>query len=1110
MVALLGILKAGGVYVPLDPSLPAERLSWMVGDAQVTVLLVSTTDDRRPTTEDRALKIEDSQEGADQKLSSILYPLSSTISVVDLAADWPTIARQPATDLEGGAAPDNLAYVIYTSGSTGRPKGVAVTHRNLAHSTQARFARYGDPVESCLVVSSLAFDGSVGGLFWTLCQGGRYVLAGEAERRDVQHILMLIETLRLSHFSSHPTFYALLLQQLGGARPEALKAVVVAGDACPPSLSAAHYRELPGVRLFNEYGPTEGTVWSSVYECQAHEPYASVAIGQPIPNVQIHLLDRRGQLAPIGVASELHIGGAGLARGYLNRPDLTAERFVPNPFGENKERRTKNKEPRTENQEPRTDDEPVQAVVGGRWSPVLSEVEGVVGGRLYRTGDLARWREDGTIEFLGRIDQQVKIRGYRIELGEIESALKQHPQVGDVAVVVREDAPGDKRLVAYIVPHQEQRTKNQEQSSENRKPRTENREQSSEQEGSQFSILNSQFSIQELRAFLRARLPAYMVPAAIVVLERIPQLANGKVDRRALPAPDRAAPALSASFAAPRTHTEQVLANIWAGVLQVERVGRHDNFFELGGDSILSIQIVARARRAALHYTPRQLFQHQTIAELAQLGDAEVAAEEGAEQGLVTGLVPLTPIQRWFFELELPEPHHWNQALLLEARRPLDPALVERTFAHVLRHHDALRLRFVADEIGWQQRLVAPDETGFFVYQDFSGLPEPEQAVAIEATAAECQASLNLAQGPTVRVALFELGVGKRQRLLIVVHHLSIDGVSWRILLEDLPAVYQQLEQGFPARLPAKTTSFKQWAERLQQYARSGALQGEAAYWLAAAQQPAGRLPIDFPDGQDLVALAAAVSVALDAEATTALLQEVPKTYHTQINDAMLTALAQTLTAWTGSPALLVDMEGHGREDLFADVDLSRTVGWCTTNFPLLLAIGGAAGPGETLKQVKEQLRQVPNRGFGYSLLRHLNDDDEIAGQLRRAPAAQVSFNYLGQFDQSFGEQSMFGIAPESSGPAHSPSGRLTHLLSITGSIVNGRLQCTWTYSDTQYRRATVARLADNFIAALHALIDHCRAPEAGGFTPSDFPAAGLNQQQLDGVLARLGQRKER
>ncbi|MEH2154021.1 amino acid adenylation domain-containing protein [Nostoc sp.] len=683
--------------------------------------------------------------------------------------------------------------------------------------------------------------------------------------------------------------------------------------------------------------------------------------------------------------------------------------------------------------------------------------------RLYRTGDLVRYQADGNIEFLGRIDYQVKIRGFRIELSEIEATLTQHPQVRDAVVIAREDIPGVKNLAAYVIPELTQPSSN------------------------------------ELRLFLKSKLPSYMVPASFTVLEALPITPNGKVDRRALPVPEFESDE-STGFVSPHTHTEEVLAKIWRDVLVLKQVGIHDNFFELGGDSIISMQIIAKGNQAGLKLTPKQLFQHQTIAELATV--AGIISTVKSEQGLVTGVVPLTPIQKWFFEQNLPEPHHFNQSFLLEVPANLQPELLKQALQKLLHHHDALRLRFVQQDGQWQQYNSDASDVSLGI-ADLSYLPPAEQLNAIALRADAAQRTLNLTDGSLMRVILFNLGKSPA-RLLIVIHHLAIDGISWRILLEDLSEAYKQLEVGKSIQLPAKTTSFKDWAIRLQDYARSPELHAQRDYWLDLMRFPIAPLPLDYAAvAQDnTVASSQIVSVYLSIEQTRALLQDVPGAYNTQINDVLLTALVQTFTRWTGSHSLLIDLEGHGREDLFEDVDLSRTVGWFTSIFPVLLKLEDRNDPGEVIKSVKEQLRRIPNRGINYGIRRYLSSDE--SNQLKAFPQGELSFNYLGQFDQTQLATLGWKYAQESSGSIHSPKGQRSHLLTVNGLVVEGRLKLEWQYSEHFHSWATVEKLANQYIEALEAIIAHCLSPDAGGYTPSDFPEVEFSQEALDELLAEI------
>jgi non-ribosomal peptide synthase protein (TIGR01720 family) len=690
------------------------------------------------------------------------------------------------------------------------------------------------------------------------------------------------------------------------------------------------------------------------------------------------------------------------------------------------------------------------------------------GERLYKTGDLARYLGDGRIEFLGRTDDQVKIHGYRIEPGEIEIALRNHAEVTESVVVAREDNHGDRRLVAYVVAREREK-----------------------------------LSAGELRAFLNARLPEYMTPSAFVFLDRLPLTLNGKVDRRALPAPDPSRPDGDKVFAAPGNQVEKTLARIWSDVLGVERVGVHDNFFDLGGDSILSIQIIARANQAGLGLAPRQLFQHQTVAELATV--AKIATQTRAEQGIVTGLVPLTPVQARFFELDQPELHHYNQAMLLEVHGLAHASLFAKAIELLLLQHDALRFRYANNHGAWQQTLATPDGVVPFETVDLSAPAEAEQSALMTDHAAKLHASLNLQDGPLIRVALFDRGAQRNSYLFIVVHHLAVDGVSWRILLEDLQTLYRQLSSGEKPSLPAKTTSFKSWAERLTGHARSGGLRDELPYWFATVENSTARLPLDYVGGTNTAASARTLSVSLNVDETRTLLQVMPAAYRTQINEVLLTALVRALAPWTGSQSLLVDLEGHGREEILEGVDLSRTVGWFTTIFPVVLDCGAAQTAVDALRSVKEQLRAIPKRGIGYGLLRYAGHDAAGAERLAALPQAEVRFNYLGQVDRALLDSSMFTVAAQPTGPAQSPKAGRTYLLNVIGTVTGGELRLEWTYNENIHREETIARLAHSYIDELRELIAQSRTGDKASYSPSDFPQAKLSQEDLNKVLARLG-----
>lgn len=1051
-VGVLGILKAGGAYVPLDPAYPAARLAFMIEDSGARFILTQSQLATRLPQSSAPVIVLDGNWGS--RVSDVQGTGGTGQGTRDgqqssaLSHQSSAIGDQPATP-HAHPSPDSLAYVIYTSGSTGQPKGVMVTHANVVnHNLAVQQAFALTAADRVLQFATINFDTAVEEIFPTWASGAALVLRPPGPPPSGAELHQLIGEHGLTVLDLPTAYWHAWVaeMELTGARPpESLRLVVVGGEAALAERLAT-WQRLVGdrVRWLNTYGPTEGTIIAALYEARGDESAARpVPIGRPIANAQLYVLDAQRQPAPIGVPGELYIGGAGVARGYLSRPELTAERFLSSDFGF-----------------------------------LIADLEAQSGitnhnYRIYKTGDLARWRADGLVEYLGRGDEQVKVRGFRVELGEIESALLAHSAVREAAVVALGDA--EKRLAAAIV----------------------------------WADPTHAPGLGELAGFLKSRLPDYMLPATFAALEALPLLPNAKVDRKTV------ATLLTASFTEgraraayqpPRTPAEETLAGLVAQVLRLKQVGVDDNFFELGGDSILSLQLVARAVQAGLRLTPRLVFEHPTVAALAAVAEAAPAKSVEAEQGTVTGPLPLTAIQRWFFEQNFADPHHWNQAVLLSVRQPLNREALHGALVDLLAHHDALRLHFNPQTQGVPEAYLAvPDAAAPLTWTDLSGMSAEEQSRSIERLSAEAQASLNLETGPLLRVVYFDCGAARAARLLVVLHHLVVDGVSWRILLEDLPAAYRQRLLGAPAALPPKTTSVKAWAEKSSEAARAGQWDADLAYWVSQAPSRSGSLPTDFPAGANTVDSEHNVTVSLSEAETGALLHDLPRLYHTDINDALLTALARSLIGWTGGAVAWFELEGHGREVALPGVDVSRTLGWFTSVHPVRLELRLGLAPGDALKSVKEQLRRIPNRGLSYGLLRYLAG----APELRALPVPLVSFNYLGQFGRgaTATEPDLFEAAPEWPGPTHSGRARRSHWLDINGSLAAGSLQFAWTFSPQLHRRETVERVAGDFVAALRELAEHSRSSQAGGHTPSDFKHVRLDQRKLNKVLAQVGQK---
>ena len=1021
VVALLGVLKAGGAYLPLDPDYPRERLAFMLADAKPAVIVTQ------------------------ESLQSIAAELGKVLVINGERGQAPLpdlfISRPPEihqeteqrTSQEEGLAPaaENPAYVIYTSGSTGKPKGVTVTHGNVVRLFAATDEWFHfDERDVWTLFHSYAFDFSVWELWGALLYGGRLVVVPYLVSRSPEAFHQLLVKEQVTVLNQTPSAFRQLIHAEETA-DLALRLVIFGGEALEiQSLRPwfdRHGDQKP--LLVNMYGITETTVHVTHRPLSLADLNGGSVIGRPIPDLQVYVLDAYMQPVPVGVAGEMYVGGDGVARGYFGQPALTATSFVPHPFS------TK------------------------------------PGARLYRTGDLARYLITGELEYLGRIDHQVKIRGFRIELGEIEAVLLTHGGVREAVVMAREDSPGEKRLAAYL-------------------------------------ILEHTTSIGELRGFLKERLPDYMIPSAFVVLDKLPLSSNGKVDRRRLPEPETSRPSLTDTYVPPTTEAERVLARIWSEVLRVEQVGIHDNFFELGGDSILSVQIITRARRAGLQLTAKQVFNRQTIAELAAVAGS--APQSQATQGEVTGAVELTPVQLQFFEQQLAEPKHWNMARMLALAEGIDVAALRGAVAAVLRHHDALRNRFQKLPDGeWRQWCEAADEGVVpFAEVDLSEAATAELRNSIETVAAKWQETLDLEKGPMMRAVYFKLGHDRGTRLLLVIHHLVMDVVSWRILLEDLQTAYLQLTSAADVQLQAKSTSYQQWATKLQAYASSSDLQGEVSYWTDERRSRMQRLPAD-QEGRNLESTTRYVSNKLSTELTESLLREVPRIYNTQIGDVLLAALAGAHQRWSGERLLVVDAEGHGREALFDDVDLTRTVGWFTSIYPMLLELPAGSDYGERLKSIKEQVRRVKHGGVGYGVLRYLSSDGAVRRQLAAQTQAEISFNYLGRYEQAMSEMEeagLFRAAPEGPGPWRAGVAERRYKLQLVCSVRGGELQISWEYNSEIHHAETVTRLAADYLAELERLIRHCQSPGAGGFTPSDFPQAELTQSELDDLIASLPQ----
>lgn len=966
---ILGILKAGGGYIPIDPVYPEERRNWILEDSQAQLLF---TEDTHEEIAAHSFRTPD-----------------------------------PEANPEGGATAENVAYVIFTSGSTGKPKGVLVTHHNVARLMTATKPWFQfDENDVWTLFHSFAFDFSVWEIWGPLLYGGELVVVPFDVTRSPDDFYQLLADQKVTILNQTPSAFTQLIaaeNRRTHSAALALRYVVFGGEALElESLRPwfeRHGSEAP--QLINMYGITETTVHVTYRPLSYSDLQAGSVIGCPIPDLAIYIFDQQGNPVPIGVPGEIYVGGAGVARGYLNRPELTKERFLANPYHE--------------------------------------------GERLYRTGDVARFLPGGDIEYLGRCDDQVKIRGFRIELGEIGSVFNRHESVRTSAIVVREDTPGEKRIVAYVVT-------------------------------------KSPITTTELRDHAATSLPQYMVPAALVFLDDLPLTNNGKVDRKALPLPTDEQRKVTTALAHPTTPTETALTKIWCQVLRITEIGRDENYFELGGDSISSIQVVSLARQQGFELKPRDLFDRPTIAELSEVADSRTSKVTTSIHAPIER-ASLTAIQSWFFGLTLPDRNHWNQAFLFEVAEPLDPNALDEALVALTAQHPALRTRFVSTGGHWEQSLCPPPQKGTILRtHTLSATPEE-----ILKNCQAAQASLDITNGSLLRAVSFTNAGQTGHRLFLAVHHLAIDGVSWRILLEDLEALLLK-------KVPQATTApFLAWPKATADLAQNESFQEQIPYWKKALRP--FRIPASPAD--NTATNATTDTFSLSREETTALLSEAPGALRARIDELLLTALSDSLVSWTANPELVIDLEGHGRSDLI-DLDVSRTIGWFTSMYPLAVDLTSCDTVFDRLRTVKETFRAVPDKGLGFGLLNQL---ESFPSQER----SDVLFNYLGQIDQVTEGSRLFSFAKEDSGQWYAPDSTRPYLLEINIWVQNGQLEARWTYPQGAIDAKQIAQAGQAFTSTLRHLIETAKdgSKITQTFTPSDFPQARhLTQPDLDALIA--------
>ncbi|WP_343691145.1 amino acid adenylation domain-containing protein [Chitinophaga sp.] len=983
VTGILGILKAGGVFVPVDPSFPPERIRYIIEDTGAKIMIA-----------------EDAMQQAIGQVNGLTFlPPEEVLREYSDAA--PVVSIQP----------EQLAYIIYTSGSTGRPKGVMIAHYSLTAHLLDIIPRTGlDKCKSFGILASLAADAYHTIHFASLCTGGTLHLLSDEVLHNGQLLQQyfeehLIEAMKI--FPSLWTSYASM-----GYRILPSKVLIFGGEKFPGSviqhLTAAKY----GGKVFNHYGPTESTIGALLHEVDLQHAYQEVPVGKPYGNARIYIVNSGMQLCPVGVAGELLIGGDGVARGYLNQPALTAGRFLIDPFtGE---------------------------------------------GRVYRTGDLVKWSTSGDIIYLGRTDDQIKVRGYRIEPGEIEKVLLAEEGIGVALVTLQEDSNGDRLLVAYYT-------------------------------GKVYGDV-------WLREQAGKQLPEYMIPGRFIHLESLPLLPNGKIDRSRLPAAESVPEVQAKVYTAPESPLEAAVLESCQEVLKrTLQGGITDSFFESGGDSIKAILLATKLKQRGYSVKVGDILKYPVLKELSQYVTA-VIQKQVVQEVAVEGNVVLTPVQRAFFERNYKNKHHYNQSLLLRSQDLIDKAVLEECLQTICTHHDALRMICWEEDGTWRQ--FNRSRTAKSYKLEVHDLNDsPDAIVQLAGIADRLQATIDLADGPLLHVGLFHMQDG--DRLLLVVHHLVVDGISWRILLEDLALSYGQLISGQKADLPSKTDSFMQWAAGLQQLVHTELLEEEIPYWKQIVYADRAPLSVDFPDGRVTATITQADGFLLDNTLTGALLTEVNKVYNTDIKDLLLAALGMSIHECFGSSNVMILQEGHGREDVLSSLNVSRTIGWFTAIYPFLLDTTDIQDPKQYLIRVKEALRAIPRKGIGYGLLRYLRDEAPVFPH--PILPADITFNYMGEFSElaDNNKSSLFSYAQEYKGMEVSETYTPETGLTITGMIADGCLSIAVRYIAASFSEETIAAWLENYKHKLVQLIRLLSEETYQYVTPSDLTFRGLSIDEV-------------
>ena len=989
LISILAVLKTGGAYVPMDPEYPVERIEYILEDIGANVLLTNESNKELFNNENlRKLNIELIDE------NNLEY----------------TLQKQKQCNLTLQIENHHLAYVIYTSGTTGKPKGVLIEHAGVMNLivNQGNFIAKEfkeNKYISVLWFANYVFDANILELSTSIFHGHCLNIVTNEVRKDLQLLSEYVKEYKINYAVLPPSL-------LNKDNVLEIDFITVAGDKFNKNILENYLNHQK--KVMNAYGPTETTVMSNTHKY--HYPEEVNWIGNALPNYTNYVLDSHLKLLPIGAIGELYIGGIGVARGYLNKPELTAEKFIANPY--------------------QTEQEKLSCF----------------NSRLYKSGDLVRLLPNGSLEYIGRNDSQVKIRGFRIELGEIESTILGFKNIKQAAAIVKTigDASSEhKFLICYYVADEEMNEK-------------------------------------ELKEYLSSCLPEFMLPHYYVYLKELPLTVNGKLDKRALPNPIITQ---VKDFVAPRNELEKNICEIWESVLGLPKdsVGIKSDFFSLGGDSIVSIQIVGRMRsQLGVVVNVKDIFKYKCIELLSEHiknNSNDKTIEIKREEGILSGIVPLLAIQEWFFSHEFKVPGHWNQSFLIKTPL-LNFEILKNSIHKLIEHHDAFRLGYTYENKTWKQSYHTDISLPEIKYLNIESLIEKEGTEIFNQKLSEIftswQCHFNLETGTLFSFGYVEGFQDKTARIFISMHHLITDAVSWRIIIEDLQSLYGQ------KKLSKKGTSYRQWVEGLNKY--SASICHEKDYWETNLIQ-AKEFNLSLKSAYHKKLLKNdSLNIAefrLPENLTQKLLTVCNKAYKTEINDILLAAFIASIKEQTGLEHQTILLEGHGREEIDSSFDLTKTVGWFTSMYPVCFKANNDLE--KLIVGVKECLREVPNKGIGYSSL--------YSYVVNELPC--LSFNYLGQFESESNKaysSDNWQIVSENSGVPMSPNNRMKHTIGANGMIMNGSLSFV---IDTKLDKETTDQLAFYFKDYLSKIVIRLSDLNRSYLTSSDIGHI-INQSYLD------------